>query len=154
MRDARERVISSRPRARRDDETTRRRRLTANSRVSSRSAHASRAHAALDAIDAKLGAMTTESATRYLGECHRAHDGVCYGYVTRSRARMVLAYEEDASEETVRKDFDYLATAYAEAACDAFGEIGGRTTSERFRERCEALGSDARRREEGTGGGG
>ena len=41
---------------------------------------------------------------------------------------MVLAYEEDASEETVRKDFDYLATAYAEAACDAFGEIGGRTT--------------------------
>jgi hypothetical protein len=139
---------------RRDDETTRRRRLTANSRVSSRSAHASRAHAALDAIDAKLGAMTTESATRYLGECHRAHDGVCYGYATRSRARMVLAYEEDASEETVRKDFDYLATAYAEAACDAFGEIGGRTTSERFRERCEALGSDARRREEGTGGGG
>jgi hypothetical protein len=136
------------------DETTRRRRLTANSRVSSRSAHASRAHAALDAIDAKLGAMTTESATRYLGECHRAHDGVCYGYATRSRARMVLAYEEDASEETVRKDFDYLATAYAEAACDAFGEIGGRTTSERFRERCEALGSDARRREEGTGGGG
>ena len=64
---------------------------------------------------------------------------------------MVLAYEEDASEETVRKDFDYLATAYAEAACDAFGEIGGRTTSERFRERCEALGSGARRREEGTG---
>jgi hypothetical protein len=115
---------------------------------------APRAHAALDAIDAKLGAMTTESATRYLGECHRAHDGVCYGYATRSRARMVLAYEEDASEETVRKDFDYLATAYAEAACDAFGEIGGRTTSERFRERCEALGSDARRREEGTGGGG
>jgi hypothetical protein len=58
---------------------------------------------------------------------------------------MVLAYEEDASEETVRTDFDHLATAYAEAACDAFGEIGGRMTSKRFRERCEALGSELRR---------
>ena len=120
-----------------------------------RRASLARAHAALDAVDAKIRAFGgTTTPSRYLGECHRANDGVCYGYGTRSGARMVLAYEEDASEETVRKDFDYLATAYAEAACDAFGEIGGRTTSERFRERCEALGSDARRREEGTGGGG
>lgn len=108
----------------------------------------------LDVIDVKFGVMMMESVMRYLGECYRAYDGVCYGYATRSRVRMVFVYEEDVSEEMVRKDFDYLVMVYVEVVCDVFGEIGGRTTSERFRERCEALGSDARRCEEGMGGGG
>ena len=37
---------------------------------------------------------------------------------------MILEHEEDVGERTVREDFDRLAEAYAEAVCDAFGEVG------------------------------
>ena len=50
-----------------------------------------RAHAALDAVDAKIRAFGgTTTPSRYLGECHRAHDGACFGYASCARTRMIL----------------------------------------------------------------
>lgn len=100
-----------------------------------------RAHAALDAVDAKIRAFGATTPSRYLGECHRAHDGACFGYVSCARTRMILEYGEDVSERTVREDFDQLAEAYAEAACDAFGEVGERMEGNAaFRRALAALG--------------
>ena len=107
-----------------------------------RRASLARAHAALDAVDAKIRAFGgTTTPSRYLGECHRAHDGACFGYASCARTRMILEYEEDVGERTVREDFDRLAEAYAEAVCDAFGEVGGRMEENaKFRRAVAALG--------------
>ena len=103
-----------------------------------------RAHAALDAADARL---RERKISRFLGEAYRAHDAVAYAYATCTRTRMVLGYDGDASEAVVREDFDALALAYARAMCAPFRERNDRIESGEFEAAVEAL--SARR-----GGGG
>lgn len=107
-----------------------------------------RAHAALDAVDARMrdAALQSSSSSRdesYLGEVFRAHDGAAYGYATGTRARFVLGVSDEGSramdEREMRRIFDALAEAYAEAVCDVFSERCGRLEGERWRRRVDAL---------------
>ena len=95
-----------------------------------------RAHAALDAADARL---RERKISRFLGEAYRAHDAVAYAYATCTRTRMVLGYDGDASEAVVREDFDALAFAYARAMCAPFRERNDRIESGEFEAAVEAL---------------
>ena len=108
-----------------------------------------RAHAALDAADARL---RERKISRFLGEAYRAHDAVAYAYATCTRTRMVLGYDGDASEAIVREDFDVLSMAYARAMCAPFRERNDRIESGEFEAAVEAL--SARRGGKGKGGGG
>lgn len=107
-----------------------------------------RAHAALDAIDARMREAATQTSTTgkdesYLGEVFRAHDGAAYGYATGTRARFVLGVREEGTramdEREMRRTFDALAEAYAEAVCDVFRERSGRLEGERWRRRVDAI---------------
>jgi len=97
-----------------------------------------RAHASLDAIDARASA-TNASASEdgYLGEGFRAHDLATYVRVTGTNAKAIVGVGESANalvsdEREIRKVLDVVCEAYADAACDAFWDRRSRISSDAF----------------------
>lgn len=102
-----------------------------------------RAYAALDAMEAKLAALrgvSAASGSRYLGECHRAHDGVFHAYANACGARIVLEYGGEVGVREVSEDFDVVAEAYARVMSGPFAEEGGRIESAAFARAVASLG--------------
>ena len=102
-----------------------------------------RAHAALDAVEAKLAALrgvSASSGSRYLGECHRTHDGVFHGYANACGTRIVLEYGGEGGVRESSEDFDVIAEAYARVMSGPFAEEGGRIESGTLAAACASLG--------------
>ena len=89
---------------------------------------------------AALRGTSAVSGSRYLGECHRTHDGAWHAYANACGTRIVLEYAGEVEVKDANEDFDVVAEAYARVMSGPFAEEGGRIESAAFARAVASLG--------------
>ena len=119
-------------------------------------------HCALDVVEERLEATTIRTSAGggpggavpgaargpkdpFLGMVFPTEDYRVYAYVTNTRARLLLVYDDvaDPGEATVREAFAKLHDAYADAMSDPFAAPGRPIENARFKARVRALAAPA-----------
>lgn len=123
-------------------------------------------HCSLDAVDDLLGRIDRSSIASasggsgaavaatgrgpkdsYLGPVFQTEDHQVYAWVTNTRARLMLVYEErigaEPNADAVRAAFKTMHDAYADAMSDPFASREGRIESAKFTRRVAALATGA-----------
>ena len=125
-------------------------------------------HCALDEVEARLGAghdrggapggqatagtsapvadRNTGSKDPFLGMVFPTESRAAYAYATNTRAVFVLVFDDTAGpfpEPDVRRAFEFVHDAFADAMSDPFATPGARVESERFSRKMQNLLSSA-----------
>ena len=125
-------------------------------------------HCSLDAVEDLLGRIDRSSIASasggsgaavattgrgpkdpFLGPVFQTEDHRVHAWVTNTRARLLLVYEDgfgsEPTAETVRGAFKAMQDAYADAVSDPFATKEGRIESARFARRVAALATGTHR---------